>query len=193
MPKKKEILYICWLALVLCLMVIASTSDQRQSYLASQGYRVMETIDSGAFANIYLAEKRNMLKFIKNKKQKYVAIKRINRSVHGNRKFLVKFLPREVATHSSVSHQNGKFRKSKKFSHSNFSILSFYFIYRSVLRRHGNRSRYLLRVRVRTERKSFRLLPLTWCHQRGLGLSHYMSAGGSNKLSAFELHHSQRY
>lgn len=67
-----------------------SNTNQRVAFLESSGYQLERDIDSGAFANVYLAKSKT------SKKMRSVAVKRVNIVAKQNKKFVHKFLAREV-------------------------------------------------------------------------------------------------
>jgi hypothetical protein len=78
-----------------------STLENRKEFLKTQDYNFFAEIDHGAFSDIYRAGATN------SKGDSYeVAIKRICLKRKSNRKFLSKFLEREVMIHASLNHPN---------------------------------------------------------------------------------------
>ena len=75
-----------------------SNTNQRVAFLDSYGFQLERDIDSGAFANVYLAKSKT------SKKMRSVAIKRVNIVAKANKKFVNKFLARELYIHSLLSH-----------------------------------------------------------------------------------------
>ena len=75
-----------------------SSTNQRVAFLDSCGFHLERDIDSGAFANVYLAKTKT------TKKVRSVAIKRVNIVAKQNKKFVNKFLGREVYIHSKLLH-----------------------------------------------------------------------------------------
>jgi len=75
-----------------------SNTNQRVAFLDSSGYQLERDIDSGAFANVYLAKSKT------SKKMRSVAVKRVNIVAKQNKKFVHNFLAREVYIHSKLLH-----------------------------------------------------------------------------------------
>lgn len=79
-------------------LIKSSNTNQRVAFLDSAGFQLERDIDSGAFANVYLAKSKT------SKKMRSVAVKRVNIVAKQNKKFVQKFLAREVYIHSKLSH-----------------------------------------------------------------------------------------
>lgn len=78
-----------------------STIEERVGFLKSKHYNFSHEVDRGAFGTVYQGSSYDQ------KKGKYfVAIKRINMTSKENKKFVAKFLSREILTHSSLRHPN---------------------------------------------------------------------------------------
>jgi len=75
-----------------------SSTNQRVAFLDTCGYTLERDIDSGAFADVYLAKSKT------SKKKRCVAIKRINLCSKQNKKFINKFLGREMFIHARLQH-----------------------------------------------------------------------------------------
>lgn len=75
---------------------IPSTTQTRITFLNSAGYILEKDVDSGAFANVYLVRTKE--------DRKHFAVKRINMLAKSNKKFIGKFLPREIWSHAQIGH-----------------------------------------------------------------------------------------
>jgi len=76
---------------------IPSTTQTRIAFLSTCGYIIEKDVDSGAFANVYLVRS-------KDEKKTPFAAKRINMLAKSNKKFIGKFLPREIWSHAQINH-----------------------------------------------------------------------------------------
>lgn len=79
----------------------SNTIEHRISFLNNENYNFAAEIDSGAFGTVYSA-----YSFDKTKGRYDVAIKRISLTAKKNKKFLSRFLEREVSIHCLLKHPN---------------------------------------------------------------------------------------
>jgi len=75
---------------------IPSTPQTRTAFLKVSGYTMEREVDSGAFANVYMVRTSD--------DRRPFAAKRINLLAKTNKKFIGKFLPREIWCHAQLKH-----------------------------------------------------------------------------------------